>query len=241
MKVGTRLAPGELGPSDARDRVAVVIDVIRASTTIVAALDAGARRVEPVASVGEARERAARAGADALLCGEREGCPIPGFDLGNSPAEYTPEVVAGKSLLLTTTNGTRVLSRVTEAEGVLVACLRNLGAVCDELRGRGRPALLVCAGREGRVGLDDVWCAGLLAERLAVEGEVELDDGSLVALQAARGLGRPDAAGLAATAAGAALLQIGFGSDLEACAAVDASQTVPCLGSAGFVPVEGGG
>ncbi|MDP2480323.1 MAG: 2-phosphosulfolactate phosphatase [Candidatus Palauibacterales bacterium] len=237
MNVRTRLAPGELGETEPQGRVAVVIDVIRASTTIVAALDAGARRLVPVDST-EAAERRSASYDDVrpLLCGEREGLPIRGFDLGNSPREFVAESVGDRDLVITTTNGTRALERVRGAQAVLVACLRNLGAVADELRRRGRPVLVVCAGRGGRVGLDDVWCAGLLVERLGASGPVQPDDGARVAMQTARGLGEPNAGALARTEAGAALVRIGLGGDLDMCASVDSSRMVPMLTGEGLVP-----
>jgi 2-phosphosulfolactate phosphatase len=237
MNVRTRLAPGELGDTEPQGRVAVVIDVIRAATTIVAALDAGARRLVPVGST-EAAERRSASCDDVrpLLCGERDGLPIRGFDLGNSPGEFTSERVAGRELVITTTNGTLALERVRGAEAVLVACLRNLGAVADELRRCGRPVLVVCAGRGGHVGLDDVWCAGLLVDRLDGSGSVQRDDGARVAVETARGLGDPDPEALAKTEAGAALVPIGLAGDLEICASVDSSRMVPMLIGEGIVP-----
>ncbi len=236
MNVRARLSPMGLGEDEPRGRVAVVIDVIRASTTIVTALDAGARRVLPVESTGDAKARSEALGpARALLCGERGGRPIPGFDLGNSPLEFTRERVEDRDIVITTSNGTRALARSRGAEAVLVACLVNLEAVREELVRRGRPVLVVCAGRGGRVGLDDVWCAGLLVERLRETESFEADDGARVALETARGLGAPSAEALAATEAGAALVRIGFGTDLERCASLDASGTVPTLTGEGLV------
>src|SRR5262245_53129124 len=102
--------------------LAVVIDVLRATTTIIHALAAGCSAVIPAAEVEEARERAGRMLAGkVLLGGERDGRPLPGFDRGNSPLEYTPAACRGTTLVLTTTNGTRALLRAAEAERVLVA------------------------------------------------------------------------------------------------------------------------
>ncbi len=244
MRVGAGLAPGAVGEEEVEGRVAVVIDVIRASTTVVTALTAGATRVVPVASTREARRVAAELrrtepGPDrVLLCGERGGRPVQGFDLGNSPAEYAAVRVADRSLVFTTTNGTRMLERVRAAAVVLVAGFVNLAAVVDQLTRRDRPVLLACAGRGGRVGLEDVWCAGLLAERLAERRALEMDDGARVARAAARELGAPAARALRATAAGAALASIGYEADLEACAALDSSPIVPVLSSEGLVTAE---
>jgi 2-phosphosulfolactate phosphatase len=101
--------------------VAVVIDVLRATTVIVHALAAGCRAVVPSGEIEEARCRAAGITGKVLLAGERRGVPIPGFDLGNSPGEYTAKVCKGATVVLTTTNGTRALLRAAEADRVLVA------------------------------------------------------------------------------------------------------------------------
>ena len=95
-----------------------------------------------------------------LLGGERGGKPLPGFDLGNSPREYTGKVCKGNTLVLTTTNGTRALLRAAEAERVLVAAFVNYSAVCEQLRQDARPVHIVCAGTEGEVSLEDTLLAG---------------------------------------------------------------------------------
>src|SRR5205807_6516908 len=125
--------------------LAVVIDVLRATTTIVHALAAGCTDVRPCAEVEEARALAdgMRAGR-VLLGGERGGAPLPGFDLGNSPREYTPRACKGNTLVLTTTNGTRALLRAAEAERVLLAAFVNYSAVCEQLRQETRPVHIVC-------------------------------------------------------------------------------------------------
>src|SRR5947209_4689500 len=135
-----------------RGGVAVVIDVLRATTTMVHALAAGCVCVRPCAEIEEARALAGqmRAGR-VLLGGERGGQPLPGFDLGNSPREYTAKVCKGNTIVLTTTNGTRALLRAAEAERVLVAAFVNYSAVCEQLRQDARPVHVVCAGTEGEV------------------------------------------------------------------------------------------
>src|SRR5438094_3818028 len=120
--VQVHLLPDLIPQSRLAGGLAVVVDVLRATTTIVHALVAGCSAVRPCAEVEEARELAGqmRAGR-VLLGGERGGLPLPGFDLGNSPGEYTGKVCKGKTLVLTTTNGTRALLRAAEAERVLLA------------------------------------------------------------------------------------------------------------------------
>src|SRR5262249_25946216 len=129
------LLPSLAVPGRLNGGIAVVIDVLRASTTIIHALAAGCTCVRPCAEVEEARELAGemRVGR-ALLGGERDGLRLPGFDLGNSPSEYTAKLCRGNTLVLTTTNGTRALLRAAEADRVLVAGFVNYSAVCEQLR-----------------------------------------------------------------------------------------------------------
>src|SRR5262245_46561711 len=159
--------------------VAVVLDVLRATTTIVHALAAGCVAVRPCAEVEEARDLAGsmRAGR-VLLGGERGGVPLPGFDLGNSPGEYTAKVCRGRTLVLTTTNGTRALVRAAEADRCLVAGFVNFSAVCEQLRQDARPVHIVCAGIVGEVSLEDTLLAGAFVEYLCEVGDVRLNDGA---------------------------------------------------------------
>ena len=148
----------------------VVIDVLRASTTIVHALEAGADSVIPCLEVDDARRVAAELPVwEVVLGGERGGLPIDGFDLGNSPTEYTPERVEGRTVIFTTTNGTRAMSQCRLAERVLIGAFVNAQAIFEELIGTQRIHLL-CAGTEGDYSRDDVLLAGLLVERLQRRG-----------------------------------------------------------------------
>ena len=149
---------------------AVIIDVLRSSTTIVYALDAGAKQVIPCVEVEEARAIAAGLPpGEVLLGGERHGLPIEGFDLGNSPEEYTRQRVGGRTIVLTTTNGTRAMAHARQARRVLIGAFVNATAVCRELFTQERIHLL-CSGTEGQFSQDDVLLAGMLVERLGREG-----------------------------------------------------------------------
>lgn len=144
--------------------VAVVIDVLRASTTIIHALASGANGVLPCETVDEAREVAAGLVAgEALLGGERGGMRIEGFDLDNSPLRYTRHKVAGKTIVFTTTNGTRALRACAAAARVLIGAFVNRAALARVLREDGRPVHLVCAGTEGQLTAEDILFAGATA------------------------------------------------------------------------------
>jgi len=155
----SQLAP----PDQLAGGVAVVIDVLRATTTILHALASGCSAVRPCAEVEEARELAdsLRAGR-VLLGGERGGKPLPAFDIGNSPREYTAARCRGAVLVLTTSNGSRALLHAAAAERVLVAAFVNYSAVCEQLRRETRPIHIVCAGDDGAVALEDALLAGAL-------------------------------------------------------------------------------
>jgi 2-phosphosulfolactate phosphatase len=219
-----------------QDHVAVVIDVLRASSTIGAALAAGAQALYPVESTEEAVKLASSLGrAETLLAGERKGLRIEGFDLGNSPREFTPEVVAGKKIVMTTSNGTNALVGATAARRVLVGSMLNLSAVAREVADAPEIAV-ICSGRYGRFGIDDALCAGMLLARLVEkDGGVELEDSGRAALALAGAFGA-DAGFLAGTAAGRGLAAIGLAEDVDWCARVDASLLVPELIDRKIVP-----
>lgn len=232
MKVTTFLSAAEVDDSQVVDATAVVIDVIRATSTIVEALAAGARAVYPTLSTEEAIRLANSLGRDdTLLCGERRGLKIEGFDLGNSPHEFTPARVEGRRLVMSTTNGTRAFLAAEGAERVLAASLLNLSAVGKAVA-EAENLVLICAGKEGRFSLDDALCAGLVLRSLFPEGDGEggagrkMDDASCAVLALADTYA-VDADLLRRTAAGAALVEVGLDADLEDCAELDRHALVP--------------
>ncbi|NLG86738.1 MAG: 2-phosphosulfolactate phosphatase [Firmicutes bacterium] len=167
----TLVPPGSQGP-------AVVIDVLRATSVMVTALAHGAAAITAVEEIEDARSLAASYPTDSvLLGGERQALPIPGFDLSNSPREYTPEKVKDKHIILTTTNGTRALASLAGIEPLFIGAFLNASAVAKTLAALGQDAMLVCAGTRGRFTLDDISCAGLIAAQLSrLIPNLELDD-----------------------------------------------------------------
>ena len=165
--------PTAVTPEEMAGGTVVVIDVLRASTTIVHALEAGAIEVIPCQEVDDARAVAARLPRESVvLGGERKGLPIDGFDLGNSPTDYVPAIVGGRTVVFTTTNGTRAMEQCRLAKRVLIGAFVNASAVLEQLAGQEQVHLL-CAGTGGRYGRDDVLMAGLLVERLQRQGGVQ--------------------------------------------------------------------
>jgi 2-phosphosulfolactate phosphatase len=228
--VFVHLLPELVAPGRLQGSVAVVIDVLRATTTIVQALASGCTAVRPCAAVEEAKALAGtmRAGR-VILGGERGGTPLPGFDLGNSPREYTPRACKGNTLVLTTTNGTRALLRAADAERVLLAAFVNFSAVCEQLRQDTRPVHIVCAGTEGDVTLEDTLLAGALVDFLCDVGEVEVNDSARLAWDCFENHGRLLLGALEVSQGGAILRRLGYDDDIRMAAEVDRFALVPEL------------
>ncbi len=173
MKIEAILTPAELSAlakRDLRETVCVVFDVLRATSTFVTALHNGAKAIIPVGEISEALA-VKKKQPDVLLGGERDGIRISAdginFDLGNSPREHTPEKIRGKTIISTTTNGTRALRACAKAKTVLAASFLNLNATAKFVRGQGcENILLVCAGTRENAALEDTLAAGALCELL---------------------------------------------------------------------------
>lgn len=221
-----------LTPAELNGRVVAVIDVLRASSSIAAALSNGARAVVPLESPDEAVTRAkAFERSDVRLAGERRMLPIPGFDLGNSPREFTREAVNGKTVLMTTTNGTAAITTLAGARDVVIASYVNYTAVHTMLRAAlrgGADVTLVCAGRERQFALEDAGCAGRYVRTTARQlSEIELNDAAQ-ACALIDGRYQDELLTLfEASEHGRALQQAGFGEDLKACAAIDSFPVIP--------------
>lgn len=184
-EICVHLVPSLLDSERLRGTVSVVIDLLRASTTITTALENGASNVLPCREVSQAQKKADELPHEQILLGgERQGKLIEGFDLDNSPSAYTPERVDGKTIIFTTTNGTAAIERAAAADRVLIGCFANINALIDLLIRDGRPVHLICAGTDGAVSLEDVMCAGAIATGIwAHVGNPDIaDDSALMAM-----------------------------------------------------------
>ena len=227
MKIDVHFEPAAPLP-DLTGSTVVLIDVLRATSSMVEALVNGAQGVYPAPSTEEAIKLAASLGReDTILCGEARGLKIEGFDLGNSPWEFSAERVAGKRLVMSTTNGTRALFLVEDAVRVLICSFMNLSAVAAVAM-EADSLIIVCAGMEGLFSLDDAVCAGALVQRIrqAAEVEVELNDAAMGAVEMALTF-RINAHFLASTSTGQRLSEIELREDLELCAEIDRHSVVP--------------
>lgn len=229
----------DMPPGAIRGGIAVVIDVLRASTTMITALAHGAERVVPVADLDGARRIAAEIGPAALLGGERGGLRIQGFDLGNSPREYTADRVAGRTVVITTTNGTAALHACRDAAEIVVGAIVNRMAVAEAVRrfaGDRGGVHLVCAGTDGVVSAEDVLAAGAILDAAAGDGHDDvLDAGAREALaffQRVATAGDVPAALVAEfrrSPGGSNLVDLGMEADLPAAATLDSLRVVPRL------------
>lgn len=228
MKLDVVFTATGLTPGEVQGRTVFVIDILRAATSMCAALTGGARAVVPVASTEEALRLAQTLGAaETVLAGERNALPIPGFAVGNSPREMTPEVVRGKTVIMTTTNGTAALLAVASAPQVYVACAANFSAVSARAHDawvNKEDILVVCAGREQRFALDDAYCAGRLVETAmgGGRGRKGLNDAAIATLDLVRRYGRKWDRPLATSRAGRELAELGFKDDIADAARIDA-------------------
>ena len=209
--------------------IAVVIDVLRATTTMVTALAVGATAIHPCAEVDEAKKLADSLPAGkTLLAGERGGVMVPGFDLGNSPREYTAKVCNGQTIVLTTTNGTRALARAFEAERVLIAAFVNFSAVCEQLLRDPRPAHIICSGYEGEPALEDTLLAGALVDCLS-DSDIRLNDSARLAWDCFDNHGQVLAGALEVSRSGVHLIGLGCAADLKLALEIDKFTLVPEL------------
>ncbi len=201
-----------------------VLDIFRATTSMVTAFANGCDRVIPVRTVEEA-VALMQSHPGAILAGEREARPIPGFDLGNSPSEYSRQAVAGKTIVMTTTNGTVALKTAEQAAEVYVGAFVNAAALCRKLAAAPLDIIILCAGTRGLLSMEDVLCAGLLVERLADRDG--LSDASLAARAVYSDYRGDLVRRTAASDHARYLASIGYGEDIEYCLRHDLFDVVP--------------
>lgn len=231
MKIDVFFTPLGSREGDLAGRGVVVIDVLRATSTIVAAIAHGAKAVIPAATAEEAVRMTANLERDGfLLAGERRAVRIEGFALGNSPLEMTPEAVLGKTVFLATTNGTPALVAAQGGEPVLVGAAVNFSALVAGARaafGAASDLAIVCAGRERQFALEDAYAAGRLVKAVKRgHRRAELNDAARVALALTDDFADWDAA-LRASAAARQLVELDFADDVAFCATQDRFDVVP--------------
>ncbi len=221
--------PETVASSDLAGAAVVVIDVLRATTVIVHALAQGARAVIPAASIEEARAVAERRpAAERLLGGERHGIQIEGFDLDNSPFSYGPEVVSGKTIVLTTTNGTRALRWANQAAMIRIGAFANLSALVESLRGETRPVHLLCAGTDQRMSGEDLLFAGAVADHLRDRFTIHCETALFAEFWRLHGLDDQDRLQtMRESEGGRNLIELGYDRDIARASELDLFRVVP--------------
>jgi 2-phosphosulfolactate phosphatase len=241
--------PSDFQPEDVQGSNVVIVDILRASTTITHALAAGAALIRPCLTIDEARNvqqqdassnRDDDSAANWLLGGERKGVLIDGFDFGNSPTAYTAERVSNRRIAFTTTNGTKALLRCRQAEQILIGCFANLSAVADQLAASSRPAHIVCAGTDGNVTGEDVLFAGALVDRLAERSDRTPTDAARVAAsfwRQSRAASSVEARiqQLRESQGGRNLIALGYDADIACAAQIDSCPVVGHVSADGCI------
>ncbi len=232
INVSTFFTPRNIDEMHLKDKNVVVIDVLRASTTIAVALRNGAKEVIPVADIeGVVKISGSLFGDVTLRAGERAGRMIEGFSLGNSPGEFKEEVVKGKSVIFMTTNGTGAMTKGRHARNNVIASFVNLSMVVGFLKDLGSDFTIICAGNENSFCIEDSVCAGKIINSLSreLDGTLSLDDAGKAAAALDKTFGKDIPKMLESCQHGAYLTGIGFGDDLAICGDVDSYGVLPLL------------
>lgn len=220
MKINVLLLP--LGVDDLyfKDKTTVVIDVLRASSTIITALNNGAKEITPVSGIESAvKLSGGMFGGHTLLCGERNAKKIDGFALGNSPLEFTKELVENKSIVLFTTNGTKALVKSKFSENLFVGSFLNLNFLTNHLLKLNNDIEIVCAGSSNKFSLEDALCAGFICDKiLQREKETVLTDSAKAVVVLKKKYGQNIVETLKESEHGKFLIENGFENDIEYCA-----------------------
>jgi 2-phosphosulfolactate phosphatase len=224
--ISVALLPRLIAPDlDLRQVCSIVIDVLRATSVMTAAGKAGVGSIYTCEQTDRAFQFADELPVRPLLCGERGCQPIDGFDLGNSPAEYTPDVVAGRDMVLTTTNGTRAIDAAAGSRRLLVGSFFNLDATIQAIAGE-QQLLLVCSGTNGEISYEDVLLAGAMVQQLTrIDAAASIDDSARIALEGWRQAGIRNGSSQGSLAkrlrlslGGRNLNALGMGADIARCA-----------------------
>lgn len=234
MKLAVHFTPHGVTPPMIAGKPVLVIDLLRATTTMIAALAAGARAILPAASGEEALKLAQNLERDdVLLAGERRYDRIPGFALGNSPLEMRPEVVARKRLVMATTNGTPALLAAEPGRPVIIAAAANFqaaAAAAGRAFEESGELTILCAGRERTFALEDAYAAGRFAEAIVpgkLRRQLEVNDAAIAARELVRRYGTRWKAAVAASVAARELKERGFRADIVAATEPDTYSIVP--------------
>lgn len=234
-EIVVRFVPTTIHELDVRDRCVVMADILRASTTMINALANGVKAIFPQAEIAQSRELAQQLGESTLLGGERNGKIVDGFDCGNSPEEYSADLVAGKQLVLCTTNGTFTLEHCRPASSVLIGAFVNLSLVVEELLNHDK-VTIACAGTNRMVTDEDVLFAGAVTHHIASRTpDLTMCDSSKIAKTRWEAVmensesDQPLFEAMSNSHGGRNLMRLNYGRDVRFCSAVDTVNVLPVL------------
>ncbi|MBA4313612.1 MAG: 2-phosphosulfolactate phosphatase [Chlorobiaceae bacterium] len=232
ISITVHLTPGNIDEMGLKDKNLIVIDVLRASTTIATALQNGAKEIMPVGTIENAvKISGSLFGGVTLRAGERNSKMIEGFNLGNSPKEFTEDVVKAKSIIFFTTNGTTAIGKGKHAKNLVVAGFVNLSKVVEFFINLQEDIVILCAANENVFCIEDAVCAGRIINKMAGSAGIELvlDDTGVACATLDKSFGKSILKMLKSTEHGKYLTEIGFADDLKICAALDSVQVIPML------------
>ncbi|HEX2982737.1 MAG TPA: 2-phosphosulfolactate phosphatase family protein [Ignavibacteriales bacterium] len=176
MNIDVIISADDIKPEKIKNKTVVVIDILRATSVIVTAVNNGCKKIIPVVTVEEAFELSKHDRSQYVLGGERGAVKIDGFDFSNSPLEFTPEVLKDKTLIMSTTNGTKAINGCLQAKSLLIGAIINAAAVAREITSLGDDAVLVNAGTEGQFSMDDFIAAGYIIHKALAIKNADLSD-----------------------------------------------------------------
>lgn len=229
MKLDVLFSPVQADELFFTGKTTVVIDVLRASSTIITALANGAKEVVPVGTIEFAvKVSGGIFGGQTLLGGERNTKKIEGFALGNSPSEYTKEIVSGKTIVFYSTNGSRAIVKAKYSANLFICSFNNLSALAEHLNKLGEDVIILCSANNNFLSLEDSVCAGMLVNELNTDNtNITLTDASKSALTLFKSFGKNILKLLYETEHGELLINNGFESDLKSCAELDSTEVIP--------------
>ncbi len=224
-RIDLYFTPGEVSEDELSGRTVVVVDILRASASIIRALKNGSRGIIPTQSADEATELAHSLGREnVLLCGERGGRKIEGFDLGNSPREFKRNVVEGKTLIFATTNGSKAIAQAQGASTLVVGSFLNFQGLLRYLSRIDTDLTIVCAGKLGKFAVEDAVGGGMFVDHLQAE---ELNDGALAAQALYQRYSQDILGMLRNSSHGRYLIELGFEEDVSLCGRLNSVNLIP--------------
>lgn len=226
MRIDIIDVAGNITQEKVQGKTVVIIDVLRATSVMTTALANGVRAIYPYKDIESVLENSKK-DKNPLLCGERKGLKIEGFDCGNSPLEYPREIVEGRNMYMTTSNGTRAIEKSADgAERIYISAFLNVGRVVKQLIEDNKDVVIVCSGTDDNFSLDDALCAGEIIKRVVKEREAKLSD-MAIGLKFIAENSKDIPITLAGTKHYEYLKSIGFTGDMEHCFTMDKYDILP--------------